>query len=98
VVDATDRNLASARTTGFRFDQLFQLIAAVARVSAMFQKMPERWQALMRQGMAQDLTGHKSAERYLEVYQEVLQRDAADRSTGDYPPSALTVSRSAAMT
>jgi starch synthase len=66
VVDSTDPDEGD----GFKFSTYSseQLLNAVRRALQVYQDQ-NRWQALMRRGMGQDFSWHRSAERYLEVYQ-----------------------------
>lgn len=64
-----------SHATGFVFDagDPASLAAALRRVARVFAE-PERWAALQRRGMAQDLGWDKAAGRYIEVYERALAR------------------------
>ena len=73
VVDATPDNLASGRATGILFDDASggALAGAVERGLALYDD-PDTWHQLRATGMRQDFSWHRSAERYLDVYQAAV--------------------------
>ncbi len=73
VVDASPAALADGQANGFVFDEpsAEALVAAVDRAVALFER-PKLWRALMRAGMKQDFSWQRSAERYLQLYEELL--------------------------
>ncbi len=74
VVDTTDTTLADGTATGFVFrDARSQaLLLAIERALALY-KQPNLWHKVMRVAMKQDFSWGRSAQRYLELYQGVLQ-------------------------
>ena len=73
VVDASPDNLASGRATGILFDDASggALAGAVERGLALYDD-PDTWHQLRATGMRQDFSWHRSAERYLDVYQAAV--------------------------
>jgi len=78
VTDATDESLARGVATGFSFVsyEASSLEYALSRAVATFHHKPDVWQQLVQTGMRQDWSWRKSAEKYLDVYQRVMQRHA----------------------
>lgn len=78
VVDATDENLARRTATGFSFVsyEAAALEYALSRAVSTFQLKPDVWQQIVETGMRQDWSWRTSAERYIEVYQRVMNRHA----------------------
>jgi starch synthase len=60
--------------TGFVFDEATPaaLAAALQRALDLYDKDPEAWQRLIRNGMAQDFSWQHSARAYLDLYQQAL--------------------------
>ncbi|HVL55796.1 MAG TPA: glycogen synthase GlgA, partial [Burkholderiaceae bacterium] len=63
--------------TGVVFDDAtpHAVARAIARTTALYRD-PPRWQALIRNGMAQDFSWPRSARRYLELYQQLVPQAA----------------------
>jgi starch synthase len=63
----------SEEANGFKFSTYSpeELLDAVRRALQVYQNR-ERWKALMRKGMGQDFSWRRSAERYLDLYQSLL--------------------------
>lgn len=70
-----DYDQARAKATGFLFEEYTgeALLTAVRRALALFDKR-KSWQALMKRGMKQDFSWKKSAKRYVEIYESILER------------------------
>jgi starch synthase len=73
VVDATPERLADGTATGFQFDaaEAPELLAAIERALALYDQ-PEAWRKLVTRGMQQDFSWTRSAQRYLELYQQLV--------------------------
>ena len=69
VVDASDENIENGTATGFVFDHAddASLRDALDRAVDLFGKR-RRWMQLIKQGMRQDWSWEKSAQRYLSLY------------------------------
>ncbi len=69
VVDAGETALREGRATGFVFDAATpSALEACLQRAIQAYAQPERWQALMRNAMAQDFSWAGSAARYLSLY------------------------------
>jgi starch synthase len=79
VIDATEKNLKTARATGIMLAGAAaeDLIAAVDRALVLFRDA-RRWKRLMLAGMRQDFTWRHSAAEYLRLYRAAL-RDRRPR-------------------
>ncbi|MCS7238317.1 MAG: glycogen synthase GlgA [Thermoguttaceae bacterium] len=75
VVDATPENVAAGRATGFVFEEasVDGLAGGLERAIAAFGNKDLWWQ-LARTGMQQDFSWKRSAQKYVEVYQWVIDR------------------------
>ena len=75
VVDATEANLAADAATGFRFTYASAdaLHEAMRRAHRLFVE-PTRWQQVMLRAMAQDFSWSEAASKYLDLYQQVVER------------------------
>ncbi|MEO5702461.1 MAG: glycogen synthase GlgA [Gammaproteobacteria bacterium] len=73
IVDANPQNVKSGTATGFIFDEPSPqaLLAALLRAIDYFSNA-RKWQALARQGMAQDYSWQKSARQYISLYQQAI--------------------------
>ena len=78
VTDASDEAIARGAATGFSFVsyEASALEYAVGRAVSTYHHKPDVWRQLVQTGMGQDWSWRKSAERYVEVYQRVIQRHA----------------------
>jgi len=78
VQDAGDADTIDPGATGFLFGsaQPQALVQAVTRAIGRF-RAPTQWQALMRQGMAQDFSWAGAADNYLRLYRGMLARAPA---------------------
>jgi starch synthase len=78
VVDTTAQTLADRTATGFCFDAPTapSLWGAMERAIHHY-RTPELWQQLVDTGMRQDFSWRRSAERYIELYERVLEQRAA---------------------
>ena len=74
VVDATDDAIAADRATGFSFDAATPaaLDGAIQRAIAAYADAP-RWRRLMLRAMAQDFSWRGAAQKYMALYQGLLQ-------------------------
>ncbi|WP_165064618.1 glycogen synthase GlgA [Paludisphaera rhizosphaerae] len=75
VVDLTPKTLAEGRATGFAFRESTPaaLWRTLDRVLNTWRDQ-EVWRNLVRAGMSEDWTWHRSAGKYVELYQEVQRR------------------------
>ena len=73
VISATERNLKAGRATGFSFRRYTpdDLLWAVDRALELWADR-EGWRALMRQGMAVDLSWERAARKYMSLYRHAL--------------------------
>lgn len=71
VVDANDATIADGSATGFVFysPDSEELYRAVKRALLLYQR-PRYWQALQKTGMLQDFGWQRSAQSYLDLYQQ----------------------------
>ncbi len=78
VVDANEENLSRGIANGFSFYDYDsrELYRQVARAVAMYRDRG-LWERLMRNGMMRDWSWRHSAEEYVRVYQQALQKRAA---------------------
>ncbi len=83
VVDYTPAAAQEGSATGFLFQGYDrpELAAAVRRAVEVYQDS-EEWTRLMRNGMAQDWSWKRSAEEYVRVYEQALQKLAAQSRGG----------------
>jgi len=74
VVDASDHAIAADRATGFSFDAATPaaLDGAIQRAIAAYADAP-RWRRLMLRAMAQDFSWRGAAQKYMALYQGLLQ-------------------------
>ena len=74
VVDASDHAIAADRATGFSFDAATPaaLDGAIQRAIAVYAD-PPRWRRLMLRAMAQDFSWRGAAQKYMALYQGLLQ-------------------------
>jgi len=74
VVDANDHAIAADRATGFSFDAATPaaLDGAIQRAIAAYADAP-RWRRLMLRAMAQDFSWRGAAQKYMALYQGLLQ-------------------------
>jgi starch synthase len=82
IVDADAPGEAAA--SGFLYDQPGApgLMAAVRRALAIYRNDPARWRQLQTAGMARDFSWHRSATRYLEIYQNAIDARRVDNRAG----------------
>jgi starch synthase len=75
VVDSTPLSIKQGTATGFLFEHADAqgLWYALGRAIDCYQKSPQTWQQIMRNGMASDFSWHKSAEQYIALYHEALE-------------------------
>lgn len=73
VVDATPERLADDSATGFQFEaaEAPALLEAIERALALHAQ-PEAWRRLVTRGMQQDFSWPRSAQHYLELYQQLV--------------------------
>ncbi len=73
VVDATPERLADNSATGFQFEaaEAPALLVAIERALALHAR-PEAWRRLVTRGMQQDFSWTRSAQHYLELYQQLV--------------------------
>ena len=73
VVDASPENLANGSATGFQFEaaEAPALLAAIERALALHAR-PEAWRRLVTRGMQQDFSWPRSAQHYLDLYQQLV--------------------------
>jgi starch synthase len=78
VTDATPATLEAKTATGFSFTAATApaLMTAVTRALECY-RQPLIWEQLVCNGMRQDFSWKRSAQRYLELYEKVLARHAA---------------------
>ena len=73
VTDTTPATLEAGTATGFSF---LQATAGALRSTVLralkYYREPETWQQIVRTGMKQDFSWKRSAERYLELYKNIL--------------------------
>ncbi len=71
VVDATERNLADERATGFVFDEFTpaSFLAALDRALSLYQKDRKAWLGMQHRGMLQDWSWDNSARDYVRLYE-----------------------------
>ncbi|MDH5486353.1 MAG: glycogen synthase GlgA [Gammaproteobacteria bacterium] len=71
VVDATEENIRVGKATGIVFQEAgaSALLTSVDRALALWRDR-DRWKCLMRAGMRQDFSWHRSAQDYLKLYRE----------------------------
>jgi len=72
-VDTTPESLADNTATGFCFQKASAaaLWSAVQRAIKAYRE-PDSWSRIIDTGMHQDFSWKRSAERYLELYRQVL--------------------------
>lgn len=81
IVDCTDETLAAGTANGFRFEEYTPgALSDTLRRAAEWYAQPQRWQALVRLGMAQDWSWRRSAEQYVALYRSLVARKT--RETG----------------
>jgi starch synthase len=73
VTDTTPETLENGTATGFSFTatRAEALLAAVTR-ALQYYREPDAWQQIITNGMKQDFSWKRSAERYLQLYTHVL--------------------------
>jgi starch synthase len=76
VVDATAERIEDGTGTGFVFAAMSAsaFASTVERAMELFQLKPEQWLALMRNGMRQDWSWHRSAAEYERLFEELTKR------------------------
>ncbi len=76
ITDASDQHLANQTANGFSFTtyDVAYLEEALTRACHMYTHEPETWGQLVRQGMQQDWSWTRSAERYLDLYAQIIAR------------------------
>ncbi len=74
VTDANEENMACKTATGFVFDHPTAegLRWATDRALKLYREHPKQWKQLIVTGMKQDLSWKKSAQTYVNLYQEAL--------------------------
>lgn len=74
VVDSTPATLQDGTATGVVFSRPnpFVLLEAIKRATLLYGQQKGYWQPLQRQGMRQDFSWRRSAERYLDLYEQTL--------------------------
>ncbi len=69
----------AGQSTGFLFEEsTSQALADTIRRAIMVYKDQRRWQGLQRRGMRKDFSWERSAKKYLELYQELVEGDTGD--------------------
>jgi len=73
VVDATEENIRVGKATGIVFQDTgaSALLTSVDRALALWRDR-DRWKCLMRAGMRQDFSWHRSARNYMKLYREAI--------------------------
>jgi starch synthase len=73
VIEANDAALAAGVATGFQFtpDSGDAMLEAVRRAVALYHDR-DAWRAMQKQGMSADVSWHRSAARYAELYRALL--------------------------
>jgi starch synthase len=80
VIDANEAALADGVATGFQLTPvtLEALVEAIGRAAALFRDR-DRWHRVVRRAMTREVGWSRAAERYLEVYRELLADASTDR-------------------
>ncbi|MEO5342384.1 MAG: glycogen synthase GlgA [Gammaproteobacteria bacterium SHHR-1] len=75
VVDVSPESLAQGTATGFTFSHADPqgLWYALEKAINFYQKTPDTWRKIMRNGMTQDYSWRNSAEQYLQLYREAME-------------------------
>ncbi len=83
VVDSTPATLQNGTATGVVFDRADSsvLLEAVKRATLLYGQQNGYWKPLQQQGMRQDFSWKRSAERYLELYEQTLSEKAPPSPT-----------------
>ncbi|MEM7453026.1 MAG: glycogen synthase GlgA [Planctomycetota bacterium] len=83
VINASPENLAAGRANGFSFEPFTAeaLDSTLARACAMYIENKEAWRSLIQNGMNRDWSWSASANRYVEIYQDVINRHRQTRAT-----------------
>ena len=78
VIDANEAAVAAGVATGFQFapDSADALLHAVRKAVALHAD-PAAWTAMQRMGMKMDVSWNRSADRYVQLYRQLLTRKAA---------------------
>ena len=76
ITDATPQAVADQSATGFRFDDFSSeaIEGALHRACHIYRHEPQTWAQLVETGMRQDWSWHASAQRYVELYQQTIDR------------------------
>lgn len=81
VTNCTPASIDDGSGTGFLFDEpdASALLQAIKRAIDLW-RMPERWRKIQSNGMARDFSWTRSARRYLDLYQRMLDTGITTRS------------------
>ncbi|HYG75652.1 MAG TPA: glycogen synthase GlgA [Planctomycetota bacterium] len=73
ITDTTSQSLANGTATGFQFREYSAaaMIDCLDRALRVFKTEPEKWRQIQQNGMRQDWSWRKSAEKYVELYKRV---------------------------
>jgi starch synthase len=76
VIDATPTHLKDKTATGFVFEDgdSHQLLQCVQRALSIFREDKESWHMLQVNGMTRDFSWHHSAQEYISLYQQLLNK------------------------
>ena len=77
ITDASPEHLQNRTANGFVFDNysMLDMETALARAVVTYLERPLEWRTIVKIGMQQDWSWRRSAERYAEVYRQVIQQD-----------------------
>jgi starch synthase len=75
VIDSNEATLADKTATGFVMPMAntYQLLATTSRAISYYQT-PETWKSIQQNGMQQNLDWTKSAQSYMQMYQDLLNK------------------------
>jgi starch synthase len=75
VVDTNQETLDAGSATGFVFDRedSWVLGETMSRACSLFRRDPKTWKQVQQRGMRQDFSWEASAQKYLLMYQGILQ-------------------------
>jgi starch synthase len=75
IINATDQALDNGTATGFSFREYssLSLSESLRSAEALFHQ-PDRWHRLVQTGMRQDWSWRRSAQKYVDLYQQILRQ------------------------